>query len=73
MTKPRRPDELPSEVVSHKRMHDSVHEIIVDAKIYRVSEVTLIESTKPNPYPNCVALMCNLVDKEPTCFEETTK
>ena len=31
------------------------------------------ETKKTNPYPIYVALMCDLVDKEPTCFEEATK
>jgi hypothetical protein len=28
---------------------------------------------KPNPYSSYVALMCDLVNKEPTCFEEATQ
>ena len=30
-------------------------------------------SKRPRIYSNYVALMCNLVDIEPTCFEEATK
>jgi hypothetical protein len=28
------------------------------------------ESKKPKPFSNYMALMCDLVEKEPTCFEE---
>jgi hypothetical protein len=28
------------------------------------------QSKKPKPFSNYVALMCDFVDKEPTCFEE---
>ena len=31
------------------------------------------ERKKPNPYPSYVAFMCDLVDKEPTLFEEETR
>ena len=33
----------------------------------------MIEIKKPNPCPSYVALMCDLIDKEPTCFEEATR
>ena len=36
-------------------------------------EGTIKEIKDPNPYPSYVALMCDLIDKEPTCFEEPTK
>ena len=35
--------------------------------------VPIRERKKPNPYPSYVALMCDLVDKELTCFEEAIK
>ena len=48
-------------------------EVIEEAKRHGVPKGTIRERKKPNPYPSYVALMCDLVDKEPTCFEEATK
>jgi hypothetical protein len=28
------------------------------------------QSKKPNPFSNYKALMCDLIENEPTCFEE---
>ena len=72
MIEPQRPGEFPSEMISRKRRLALAHEII-EAERYSVPEGTIKESKKPNPYPSYVAFMCNLVDKEPTCFEEATK
>ena len=73
MTKPQRPEELPREMISRKRRPPWAREVIEEAKRHGVPEGTIRERKKPNPYPSYVALMCDLVDKEPTCFEEEIK
>ena len=60
-------------MISRKRRPAWEREVIEEAKRYGVPEGIIRESKKPKPYPSYVALMCNLVDKEPTCFEEATK
>ena len=49
------------------------HEVIQDEKYYGAPKGTLIESKRPRPYSRYMALMCNLVDEQPTCFEEAIK
>ena len=49
------------------------HEVIQDEKYYGAPKGTLRESKRPRPYSSYVAFMCNLVDEEPTSFEEATK
>ena len=60
-------------MISRKRRLSWAREAIKEAKRHGVPEGTIRERKNPNPYPSYVALMCDLVDKEPTCFEEETK
>ena len=69
MIEPHIPKESPSDMISCKRIHAWAHKITKEEEIYGVPEETIRESKKPNPYTNYVVLMCNLIDKEPTCFE----
>jgi transposase InsO family protein len=64
------PQEPPREIISHKRKPAWAREIIQDAEKYGAPEGTMRQSKKPKPYSSYVALMCDLVNKEPTCFEE---
>ena len=48
---------------------DWVRNIILEVQIYGALEGCKI----PRLYFNYVVLMCNLVDEEPTCFEEASK
>ena len=73
ITEPQRPEEFPNEMISRKRRHARAREGIKEAKRHGVPEGTIRKRKKPKPYPSYVALMCDLVDKEPTCFEEATK
>ena len=59
-------------MISSKRSPSWDRELIQEAKIHGVPEGTIKERKKQNPYPSYVDLMCDLVDKEPTCFEEAT-
>ena len=70
MTEPQLPEELPSEMISRKRKPAWDREVIEEAKIHGAPEGTIQERKKPKSYPSYMALMCDLVDKEPTCFEE---
>ena len=60
-------------MISQKRKPAWSREVIEEAKIHGVPEGTIRERKNSNPYPSYVALMCDLIDKEPTCFEEETK
>ena len=60
-------------MISCKRRHSWAREIIEEVEIYGFTEGTIKESKKPKPYPSYVALMCNLIDEETTCFEEVRK
>ena len=73
MTKPQLLEELPSEIISRKRKPAWACEVIEEAKRHGVPEGTIRERKKTKSYPSYMALMCDLVDKEPTCFEEAIK
>ena len=60
-------------MISHKIRPSWAREVIEAAKRHGFPEGTIRGRKKPKPYPSYVALMCNIVDKEPTCFEEATK
>ena len=57
-------------MISRKRRHVWACEVIEEEKRHGVPEGTIRERKNPKSYPSYVALMCDLVDKEPTCFEE---
>ena len=57
-------------MISRKIRNAWAHELIEEEKRHGVLERTIRERKKPKPYPLYVALMCDLIDKEPTCFEE---
>ena len=73
MEEPQTPEELSSEMIWRKILPPWEQEVIEEAEIIGVPEGTIRERKKPKPYPSYVALMCNLVDIEPTCFEEAIK
>jgi hypothetical protein len=57
-------------MITHKRNPTWAREIIQDAEKYGAPEGTMRQSKKPNPFSNYTALMCDLVENEPTFFEE---
>ena len=69
MEEPQIPMETPHEVISTKRRPTWAHDIIQEVEIYGAPE----GRKRQRLYSNYVALMCNLVDEEPTSFEEATK
>jgi hypothetical protein len=67
------PQDPPCEIISHKRKPAWEHEIIQDAEKYGAPEGTMRQNKKPNPYSSYVALMCDIVNTEPTCFDEVAQ
>ena len=59
--------------MSWKRKPSWVREIIQEAEKYTALEGSTRVSKKPKPFSNHVALMCDLVDQEPTSYEEVVQ
>ena len=64
------PQEPPTMDMSRKRKPTWVREIIWEAERYGDPEGSIRTSKRSNPYSNYVALMSDLVDQEPTNYEE---
>jgi hypothetical protein len=62
--------EPPQMTISHKRKPDWARELIQDGEKYGVPEGTTRQVKRPKPFSSYMALMCDLLEKEPTCFEE---
>jgi hypothetical protein len=62
--------EPPQMTISHKRKPAWARELIQDGEKYGVPEGTMRQSNKPKPFSSYMALMCDLIEKEPTCLEE---
>jgi hypothetical protein len=45
-------------------------ELIQDGEKYGAQEGTMRQSKKLKPFTNYMALMCDLIENEPSCFEE---
>ena len=63
------PMDIPDEMISQKRRPAWDRDVIQGAEKYEALEGRKISRI----YSSYVALLCNLVDTEPTCFEEDTK
>jgi hypothetical protein len=63
--------EPPQMTFSHKRKPAWARELIQDGEKYGVPEGTTRQVKRPKPFSNYTALMCDLLEEEPTCFEET--
>jgi hypothetical protein len=62
--------EPPQMTFSHKRKPAWPRELIQDGEKYRVPEGTTRQVKRPKPLSSYTALMCNLLDEEPTYLEE---
>jgi hypothetical protein len=62
--------EPPQMALSHKRKSVWARELIQDGEKYGVLEGITRQVKRPKPFSSYTALMCNLLDEEPTCFEE---
>ena len=59
--------------ISHKRKPTREHEVIQEVERFGAPEGSSRERKKSKPFSSYVALMCNLVDQEPSCYEEDVK
>jgi hypothetical protein len=57
--------------ISQKRNPTWERELIQDGEKYGAQEGTMRQIKKPNPLSIYMALMCDLIEKEPTFFEES--
>jgi hypothetical protein len=62
--------EPPQMTISHKRKPAWARELIQDGEKYGVPKGTTRQVKRPKPFSSYMALMCDLLEKEPTCFEE---
>jgi transposase InsO family protein len=62
--------EPPQMMILHKRKLDWARELIQDGEKYGVPQGTTREVKRPKPFSSYTALMCDLLEEEPTCFEE---
>ena len=67
------PQDPPTMDISQKRKHAWVREIVQEAERYGAPEGSTRTRKRSNPYFSYVALMCDLVDQEPTSYEEATQ
>jgi hypothetical protein len=63
--------EPPQMTISHKRKPAWARELIQDGEKYGVPEGTTRQVKRPKPFSSYMALMCDLLEKEPTFFEES--
>jgi hypothetical protein len=57
--------------ILHKRKPSWAREIIQYGEKYGVTEGTTRQVKRPNPFSNYMTLMCDLLEEEPTYFEES--
>jgi hypothetical protein len=62
--------EPPQMTILHKRKPAWARELIQDGEKYGVLQGTMRQVKRPNPFSSYTALMCDLLEEEPTCFEE---
>jgi hypothetical protein len=62
--------ECPQMTISHKGKPTWARELIQYGEKYGVPEGTMRQVKRPKPFSSYMALMCDLLEKEPTCFEE---
>jgi hypothetical protein len=57
--------------ISHKRKPSWERELIQYGEKYGAPEGTMRQNKKPKPFSSYMALMCDLIEKEPTLFYES--
>jgi hypothetical protein len=63
--------ELPQMMILHKRKPAWARELIQYGEKYGVLKGTMRHVKRPKSFSSYMALMCDLLEKEPTCFEES--
>jgi hypothetical protein len=62
--------EPPYMAIIHKRNPTWARELIQDGEKYGVPQKTTRQVKRPKPFSSYTALMCDLLEEEPACFEE---
>jgi hypothetical protein len=62
--------EPPQMTILHKRKPSWARELIQDGEKYGVPQGTTRQVKRPKPFSSYTALMCDLLEEKPTCFEE---
>jgi hypothetical protein len=70
---PHRPGDSSIEMNTKKRRPAWAREIIQDAEKYGAPDGSFRESKRPRPYSSYVALLSDIIDAEPTCYEEAAE
>ena len=73
MEEPQEPVDPPQEKNPHKRKHAWVREVIQGAERYGTLEEIHREMKRTRSYSIYVALLCDIIDKEPSNYEEVTE
>jgi hypothetical protein len=63
--------EPPHMMISHKRKPAWARELIEDGEKYGAPEGTMRQVKKPKPFSSYITLMCDILENEPTYFEES--
>jgi hypothetical protein len=58
-------------MILHKRKPSWARELIQDGEKYGVPQGTMRQVKRPKPFSSYMALMCDLLEEEPTYFEES--
>ena len=72
MTEPQEPIETFLEKDSHKRNLAWARELLWEVERYGTLEGLHRERKRENPYNSSMALLCHIIDKEPSTYEEPT-
>ena len=67
---PQEPVDPPREKNSYETKPTCIREAILDAERYGALEGIDRERKRPRPYSSYVALLCDIIDKEPSSYEE---
>ena len=73
MKEPQRPVDPPREKNSYKGRPTWAREAIQDVERYGAPNGTSRESKRPRPYSSYVALLCEIIDEEPSNYEEAAE
>ena len=73
MEEPQEPIDPPKEKNPHKRKPAWVREAIQGVEKYGAPEEMHRERKRPRSYPRYVAQLCDIIDKEPSNYEEATE
>jgi hypothetical protein len=73
MMEPQKPVDSPTKVITYQRKPGWAHELIQDAERYGAPNKTFKESKRPRLYSNYVALVSNIIDAEPSSYEEVAE